>query len=317
MVQRKPVNRLGHNGITEIKEHPWLKYYPWRDLYEKKLEAPFAPRSQDNYDKKYCEGPDKIGNDTLERYQNYYKNEALNELFINYSFENILTNQENNNLSNKTNNVNIPKRPLNSKPSRSSLASNAKKKPNTLSASTNSLNKNSINNLLKSKMKVTESLYLNKSNNSNLNNFSNKTNNSSSTNKSTIKISSSISSLKTPNQTKNYSNFNLLKTKNKPSIGSASGLTNKQISATPYRYNNEKLLLERLPFIDQKSIVAKHISSHSLVTKKLVNTPSVGSTVGKHSNKFSSIGSSSTGNSTVSMNFLHRRSGSTNTANKY
>ena len=83
MLQRKPVNRLGYNGITEIKDHPWLKYYPWRDLYEKNLEAPFVPKNNDNFDKKYCEGPDKIGNDTLERYQNYYKNESLNEIFIN------------------------------------------------------------------------------------------------------------------------------------------------------------------------------------------------------------------------------------------
>ena len=91
MLQRKPANRLGYNGICEIKDHPWLKYYPWRDLYEKKLEAPFMPKNLDNYDKKYCEGPDKIGNETLERYQNYYKNEALNEIFINYSFENLLS----------------------------------------------------------------------------------------------------------------------------------------------------------------------------------------------------------------------------------
>ena len=75
MLQRKPVNRLGYNGINEIKEHPWLKYYPWKDLYEKKLDAPFMPKSLDNFDKRYCEGPDKIGNDTLERYQKSYPTE--------------------------------------------------------------------------------------------------------------------------------------------------------------------------------------------------------------------------------------------------
>jgi hypothetical protein len=105
MLQRKPVNRLGYNGMNEIKEHPWLKYYPWKDLYDKKLEAPFMPKSLDNFDKRYCEGPDKIGNDTLERYQNYYKNEALADVFLNYSFDNILTVQiakkENNNNNNK------------------------------------------------------------------------------------------------------------------------------------------------------------------------------------------------------------------------
>jgi len=277
MLQRKPVNRLGYNGINEIKEHPWLKYYPWQDLYEKNLEAPFYPRNQDNFDKKYCEGPDKIGNDTLERYQNYYKNESLNEIFVNYSFENILTVQENQKKNALINQGTfIPK-----------------KKTNSLSASSNNTNKNSINNLLKSKMKITESLYLNN------------------------KISSSISSLKnTPNQTKNYSNnLNLLKTKNKPSISSASSLSGKQLSATPYRFNNEKLIGDKLPFIEQKSIVSKHISSHSLVTKKMINSPSVNNPI-KPTNKYSSLSSSSTGNST-SMNFLHRRSGSTNTPNNY
>ncbi len=280
MLQRKPVNRLGYNGMSEIKEHPWLKYYPWRDLYEKNLEAPFSPKPQDNFDKKYCEGPDKIGNDTLERYQNYYKNEALNDVFINYSFDNILITQEN------TKKTQVS--------SQSNLAA-SKKKVNTLSASLNPSNKNSINQLIKSKMKITESLYLNN------------------------KISSSVSSLKnTPNQTKNYStNLNLLKTKNKPSISSASSLSSKHISATPYRFNNDKLLHDKLPFIDQKSLVSKHVSSYSLVTKKLINSPSINHQPVKAGNKYSSLASSSTGNSTLSMNFLHRRSGSTNTSNKY
>jgi len=278
MLQRKPANRLGYNGINEIKEHPWLKYYPWRDLFEKNFEAPFSPKNQDNFDKKYCEGPDKIGNDTLERYQNYYKNDALSEIFINYSFENILTVQDK---TKKFSNI-----------GHSSLT--AKKKVNNLSASINNANKGSINHLLKNKVKVTESLYLNN------------------------KISSSISSLKnTPSQSKNLSNnFNLMKTKNKPSISSASSISGKQISATPFRLNNEKMLENKLPFIDQKSIVSKHISSHSLVTKKMINSPNVNQPI-KPVNKYSSLSSNSTGNSTLSMNFLHRRSGSTNTPHNY
>jgi hypothetical protein len=224
---------------------------------------------------------------------------------MNYSFDNVLTIQEN-----TTN-----KKPLNNLQSQTSLASSTnKKKSSTLSASINNLNKNSVNQLLNSKMKITESLYLNKNNNSNINNSNN--NNS----KSTVKISSSISSFKTPIQTKNYSNLNLLKNKNRPSIGSASSLTNKQLSATPYRFDNEKILHERLPFIDHKSIVSKHVSSHSLMNKKLIiNKPSFGSSVGNQVNKYISIGSNLTGssNSTMQRNFLHRRSGSTNIANKY
>lgn len=44
LLQRKPSNRLGLNGAGEVKEHPWIKYFPWKELYEKKLEAPFVPK---------------------------------------------------------------------------------------------------------------------------------------------------------------------------------------------------------------------------------------------------------------------------------
>lgn len=279
MLQRKPMNRLGCNGIVEIKEHLWLKYYPWKDLYDKNLEAPFMPKHQDNFDKRYCEGPDKIGNDTLERYQNLYKNEALNEIFINYSFENVLTLQENS--SKKAPPIGYH-----------NLA--VKKKTNSLASSINTnLNKNSINYLLKNKIKITESLYLNN------------------------KISSSISQMKnSPNQTKNYSNnLNLLKTKMKSSINIITNLSNKKIMATPYRYNNEKIS-DKLPFIDQKSILSKHVSSHSVVNKKLLNSPTINRQI-IGMNKYGSLSSSSTGNSTLSMNFLHKRSGSTNSPNNY
>jgi hypothetical protein len=44
LLQRKPANRLGLRGAVEIKDHAWLKYYPWKDLYDKKLDSPFIPK---------------------------------------------------------------------------------------------------------------------------------------------------------------------------------------------------------------------------------------------------------------------------------
>lgn len=29
LIQRKPSNRLGFNGPEEVKNHPWLKNFPW------------------------------------------------------------------------------------------------------------------------------------------------------------------------------------------------------------------------------------------------------------------------------------------------
>jgi hypothetical protein len=44
MIARKQVNRLGHlNGIQAIKNHAWLKNFPWKELSEKKIRAPFIP----------------------------------------------------------------------------------------------------------------------------------------------------------------------------------------------------------------------------------------------------------------------------------
>lgn len=43
MIQRKPIHRLGLNGPQEVKEHPWIKSYPWDKLINKQLEAPYVP----------------------------------------------------------------------------------------------------------------------------------------------------------------------------------------------------------------------------------------------------------------------------------
>ena len=51
MIQRKPQNRLGSvEGAIEIKNHPWLRNFPWKDLNGKKLKAPFIPLNEDNFD---------------------------------------------------------------------------------------------------------------------------------------------------------------------------------------------------------------------------------------------------------------------------
>ncbi|CDW85841.1 protein kinase domain containing protein [Stylonychia lemnae] len=50
LIQRKPQNRLGLNGPNEVKNHPWLKSYPWQDLSQNFLKAPFIPANKDNFD---------------------------------------------------------------------------------------------------------------------------------------------------------------------------------------------------------------------------------------------------------------------------
>ena len=45
MILRKPENRLGFNGVEEVKEHPWFKKIDWQKLENKKIAAPFLPAS--------------------------------------------------------------------------------------------------------------------------------------------------------------------------------------------------------------------------------------------------------------------------------
>lgn len=52
LIERKPNNRLGINGPDEVRNHPWIKNYPWQNLYNKELVAPFLPGLADNFDHK-------------------------------------------------------------------------------------------------------------------------------------------------------------------------------------------------------------------------------------------------------------------------
>ena len=86
---RKADKRLGHGGIEELKNHPWMESIDWELLAQKKIEPPFVPNRKENYDKKYCEGEDEIGEETIERYQLYAQNEFYPDFFKNYTFCNL------------------------------------------------------------------------------------------------------------------------------------------------------------------------------------------------------------------------------------
>jgi hypothetical protein len=81
LLERKPCNRLGFRGATEVKEHSWFKYYSWKDLYLGKLNSPFVPKIGDNFDHKYCNKPDHIGIDTQERYYKIISSHNFKSVF--------------------------------------------------------------------------------------------------------------------------------------------------------------------------------------------------------------------------------------------
>ena len=54
-----------------MKNHKWFNGFDWDALFNKTILAPFVPKKEGNYDKKYCEMIEKCGEDTMERYNNY------------------------------------------------------------------------------------------------------------------------------------------------------------------------------------------------------------------------------------------------------
>jgi len=91
LLQRKPELRLGHKGIWELKQHRWMKYFPWDKLINKELEAPFIPEKKDNFDKKYCEAVDSINIETKIRYEKYKNDFEYDNLFKNFTYYGIIT----------------------------------------------------------------------------------------------------------------------------------------------------------------------------------------------------------------------------------
>jgi hypothetical protein len=88
LLQRKPANRLGLRGPTEVKEHPWIKDFDWKNLYLGNLKAPFLPKKGDNFDSHYCNAPEKMGIDTEERYRSIRGSQKFKECFLEFYYFN-------------------------------------------------------------------------------------------------------------------------------------------------------------------------------------------------------------------------------------
>jgi len=89
LLKRKPVKRLGYNGIKELKSHVWMRDINWNALKRKELIAPFIPNSnRENFDKIYCEKIEDIGRATLERYKEYSQSELFLDAFKGYTYVN-------------------------------------------------------------------------------------------------------------------------------------------------------------------------------------------------------------------------------------
>ena len=130
-LKRKDVKRLGYNeGVKELKNHKWFNKYDWEGIANKKLDPPFVPKKEGNYDKKYCEMNIKEGEETLKRYQKYKEKNNIENIFIGYTYINseLIKEYINSDSINSTNT--ITKKSKHSKEIENSVDKNAKKNIN-------------------------------------------------------------------------------------------------------------------------------------------------------------------------------------------
>jgi len=52
IIQRRPENRLGYFGFSQIKSHPWLKDFPWQKILDKTLDPPYKLKNEFRRSKK-------------------------------------------------------------------------------------------------------------------------------------------------------------------------------------------------------------------------------------------------------------------------
>ena len=88
LIQRKPTSRLGCKGINQIKQHSWFEDINWKDLYNMKIEAPFIPLEEDNYDVEYCNKEDIIDSSMCEKLEKIKSSNEYINGFKNYTYFN-------------------------------------------------------------------------------------------------------------------------------------------------------------------------------------------------------------------------------------
>ncbi|MCQ2821281.1 MAG: serine/threonine-protein kinase, partial [archaeon] len=92
LIQRKEEKRLGNKGDKEVKNHTWIKDFNWKDLYNKKLTAPYIPNlKEDNYDERYIQFKESREKDLKGKYQKIRANQKYKTYFTSFeyfSFEN-------------------------------------------------------------------------------------------------------------------------------------------------------------------------------------------------------------------------------------
>ena len=76
---RKANSRLGKDP-TAVRNHPWLRDFEWKELSEKKMQAPYVPENKDNFDA-------RVAGDWKDEIDANLQNEIASNLFKDYEFQ--------------------------------------------------------------------------------------------------------------------------------------------------------------------------------------------------------------------------------------
>mmetsp|Transcript_11093 Transcript_11093/g.21735 ORF Transcript_11093/g.21735 Transcript_11093/m.21735 type:complete len:381 (+) Transcript_11093:719-1861(+) len=82
LLQRKPSQRLGTGGPQEVKNHAWLRDFPWKQLFEKTLPSPYLPADGENFDRRVQQD----WNDAAELESVDMHEDSIQNLFAGYFF---------------------------------------------------------------------------------------------------------------------------------------------------------------------------------------------------------------------------------------
>ena len=97
LLKRKKAKRLGSNGFTEVKMHPWFKDIQWDQIENGTVNSPFIFDNEDNFDESYAQKQD---NDSIyEGKKDLYVmevNESLNFKNFYFNIEEKLLDAQNN-----------------------------------------------------------------------------------------------------------------------------------------------------------------------------------------------------------------------------
>ncbi len=83
ILQRKPANRLGFNGPTEVKNHMWFNNLDWQKIINKQMQAPYSPSQE----AKIIEDNTKISLNQVEENLLLLRRNSIQNLFNGYEYD--------------------------------------------------------------------------------------------------------------------------------------------------------------------------------------------------------------------------------------